>query len=390
MDCLQQRKRFKKKQPAWEDPDDAKLDQPFRVQEDLSDDKDASSSSEEDEDDYELVAGEVRSKKIRLETKELRFKHLTNINNDRLYNGGVKQVQFHPKSKMAMVTLSRGQVDLYEIDGERNRYIQNIKLPYTKQPYCAFRPDGDSIVISSDNYRGNFFSYDMISGSIKKYSIQVGTQAKEITDFRIHGDYMACRKEESSEILVLSSRTYENAFSFKLNEPAKVVRFSGDNEIFIAGANSRVYVWDLRKTSLCKHRFQDEGAVHTSSFDISNSAGFLSIGSDSGIVNSYNISDCMTSKFPTPTRVYSNLKTEIDLLEYNHSGELLLFGSTHLNSAFRMTHTPSGTVYRNFPQLNRDYGKVMSLTFSPLSGYLAAGSLKGRAYLCRIPYYKSY
>lgn len=392
MDCLSQRKRFKGKQPAWEDPSDKELNGPIRLQGESSDDEDDKnhSSASEDEDDYELVAGEVRSKKINLETKELRFKHLTNINNDRSYNGGAKQVQFHPSSRIAFVTLTRGQVDLYEIDGERNRYIQNIELPFTKQPFCSFKPDGSSIVISSDNYGGNFFTYDMISGTVKKNAIKVGKEKRSITDFRIHGDYMACRKEGSPEILVLSSQTYENTFSLKLNEPAKVVRFSKDNEIFIAGENANVYVWDIRKTSLCKHRFQDEGSVHTSSFDISDSARFLSIGSDCGIVNSYSIDSCMSNKFPAPSRVYANLKTPIDLLEYNHSGELLLFGSSQQNGAIRMTHTLSGTVYRNFPILHKDYGKIMSTCFSPLSGYLAFGSLKGRAYLCRIPYYKSY
>jgi WD40 repeat protein len=396
MNCLAQRKKFKGKKPVWEDPSDKELEQPTRIEEVscddgvAGDDASSSSSASDDDDDYELVAGEVRSKRIRLETKELRYKHLTNINNDRSYNGPVKQVQFHPTSKMALVALARGQVDLYEIDGERNRYIQNIKLPFSKGPFCSFKPDGSSIVISSENFRGNFFSYDMIKGEIKKYAVKVGKEQRDITDFRFDDDFMACRKEGSSEVLVLSARTYENAFSLKLNEPAKVVRFSKNNEIYIAGENARVYVWDTRKTSLCKHRFQDDGSIHTNSFDISNSAGFLSIGSDCGIVNSYNISDCMANKFPTPIRVYSNLKTPINLLEYNHSGELLLFGSSEQSGAIRMSHNLSGMIYRNFPLPGKDYGKLSSACFSPLSGYIALASSKGRAYLCRIPYYKSY
>lgn len=393
MNCLAQRKRFKNKHAAWEDPSDQQLAEPNNVIADEEQDKhgsEDSASSSDDDDDYELVAGEVRSKKIRLETKELRYKHLTNINNDRSQHGAVKQVQFHPTSRMAFVTLSRGQMDLFEVDGERNRYIQNIKLPFCKEPYCSFTPDGKSILISSDNYRGKFFYYDMVSGSIRNHSIKVGRTEKDMTDFRIHGDHMACRKEGSTEILMLSSKTYENTFTLKLNEPAKAVRFTNRDEIFIAGANANVYIWDVRKPNQCKHRFQDEGSVHTSSFDLSDTCKSLSIGSDCGIVNTYELDNCLSGRFPRPARTYANLKTPVDLLEYNHSGELLLFGSSEQSDAIRLCHTISGTVYRNFPVPRKDYGRISSACFSPLGGYLALGSLRGRAFLCRIPYYKAY
>lgn len=392
MNCLAQRKRFKNKHPVWEDPSDAKLDEPVKVVEEPSaDDDDNQSVSSSDEDaDYELIAGEVRSKKIRLETKELRYKHMTNINDARSYTGAVSQVQLHPKSRMALVTLARNQIDLYEVDGERNRYIQNIRIPHTRQPYCAFTPDGNSIVISSDNYQGQFFVYDMLSGEIKKYALKVGKSHRDISDFRIHGDYMACRKEGDQEVLVLSSKTYENAFSLKLNEPTKAIRFSNENDIFIAGENSNVYIWDIRKTSLCKHRFHDEGSVHTNSFALSETCRSLSIGSDCGVLNTYELDHCLASRFPKPTRTYTNLNAPIDILEYNHSGELLLYGSSQKSEGFRMTHTISGTVYRNFPVPRKVYGKLTSASFSPLSGYLALGTTRGRAFLCRLPYYKSY
>lgn len=389
MNCLAQRKRFKNKHPVWSDPSEGSVVEPTKI-----DDEDQVSGSDHDysseDDDKELVTGEVRSKRIRLETKELIFKHLTNINNERSYNGSIKQVQFHPMSKMAMVALARGQIDLFEIDGERNLYLQNIKLPHTKKPFCLFKPDGNSVVISSDNYRGHFFTYDLVSSTTQKYALRVGREVKDITDFTIYGDYMACRKEGSQDIFVLSSKTYENAFSLKLNEPAQAIQFTGNNDVFIAGQNAKVYIWDLRKTSLCKHRFQDDGSVHATSLAISESSQSLSIGSDCGIVNSYQLDKCLTDKFPIPTKTFSNLKKPIDILNYNHSGELLLMGSKSEPQCFRMIHTYSETVYKNFPVQEKHYGHLLSAHFSPLSGYLALGCSTGRAHLCRIPYYKSY
>lgn len=391
MNCLAQTKKFKNKHPAWSDPNDkkkshAEIAKPTEDEDQPQPGEDGSS----DDDDFDMYANDVRSKKFTLETKVLRYKHLLDINNDRSFTGGVQQVQFNPKSKMALVALRSGQVDLFEIDGERNRYIQNIKLPRTKEPFCSFKPDGNSIVICSGSYKGTFFTYDMISGEVKSYFAKVGLDSKIVTDFAIHGDYMACRKEGSQEINVLSSKTYENTFSVKLNEPAIAIQFKGTNEMYVAGENAHVYVWDLRKTSLCKHKFQDDGSVHSASLAVSESSNLLSVGSDSGTVNSYELDQCMLSKFPLPVRTYSNLKTKVDILRYNASGELLLMASREDNNAFRLVHSHSGIVYKNFPVPGKKYGHLLSGDFSPLGGYLALGCSSGRAHLCRIPYYSSY
>lgn len=392
MNCLAQRKKFKAKQPAWTDPDDPKhagVEEPPIVETEKSDDGDTSNQSEDDDDD-ELYANDVRSKKYNLEDKELRYKHLTNINNELSYKGAVQQVRFHPKSKIALVTVSYGQANLFEVDGERNRFLQGVKLPRTQRPFCSFTPDGNSIIASSEQYKGQFHSYDLTSSSINSFSLKIGRDAKDISDFVIYDSYMACRKEGSPEVLFLNSKTYENAFAIKINQPAKTIRFTRDREIFIAGENGAVYIYDLRKTSLCKHKFQDEGSVHTTSMSLSENSMLLSLGSDCGIVNTYELDDCKTKKYPTPIRTFANLKSEIDLLDYNHSGELLLIGSKATQGAFRLVHSHSGTVYKNFPSMKKKYGNLFSTDFSPLSGYLGLGCSTGRAFLCRIPYYKTY
>lgn len=393
MNCLSHRKKFKNKNPVWSDPDEVKgADGTIYItEEDLQSDHDeASGSSSSDDDDLDMYANDVRSKKINLETKNLQFKHLVNLNNERSYKGAVGQVQFHPKSKIGLVGLKTGQIDLYEVDGEKNRYLQNIDIPYARNPCCSFMPDGNSIVISSVYLKGTFYSYDMVSASVKQYKLQVGRDFKELTDFKISGDHMACRKENSPVINVLSSKTFENTFSVKLNEPARAIQFTDNNEMFVVGDNARVYLWDLRKTSLCKHKFQDDGSVHATSLAISDASNSLSIGSDSGIVNSYELDKCKKERFPIPIKTYKNLKKPVDILRYNSTGELLLIGSSAEQKAFRMVHSHSGLVYKNFPVERKQYGTLLDADFSALGGYLALGCTTGRAQLIRIPYYKSY
>lgn len=403
MDCLATRKKFKNKHPVWSNSADGKAIsnvEPSGPNRTIATEVDSGGSdceesqgiiSSDSDDDLDMYANDIRSSKVSLESKELQFKHLTNINNDRSFNGGVRQVQFNPKSKVALVSLTHGQADLYEVDGERNRYIQNIALPRTNTPFCMFKPDGNSIVISSGEYKGSFYIYDMISGEIKRMALRVGGDCREMTDFTIYGDYMACRKEGSQEVVGLSSKTYENTFSIKINEPVKKVIFSPhSSEIFIAGEDAKTYIWDLRKTSICRHKFQDDGSVHTVSLALSESSKLLSIGSDSGCVNTYELEQCTKLRFPSPIKTIHNLKTPIDMLEYNHTGELLFMGSSHEAGAIRLMHSYSGTIFRNFPLQRKQYGHILSANFSPLSGYLTIGSSNGRANLIRLHYYKYY
>lgn len=393
MNCLSQRKKFKNKKPVWSDPGEAKgADGTIHITEDdlQSDHDETTGTTSSDDDDLDMYANDVRSKKICLETKNLQYKHLLNINNERSYKGAVGQVQFNPKSKIALVGLKTGHVDLFAVDGEKNLYIQNIDIPQARSPCCSFTPDGNSIVISSINLKGSFYTYDMLSGLVKQYSLHVGSDLRVIDDFQIFEDHMACRKNDSPVVNILSSKTFENTFSIKLNEPARAIQFTNNYELFVAGDNARVYIWDLRKTSLCKHRFQDDGSVHATSLAISVASNSLSIGSDSGIVNSYELDRCKKEKFPLPTKTYRNLKKPVDILKYNPFGEMLLIGSSAEQKAFRLIHSHSGIVYKNFPVEKKQYGTLLCTDFSPMGGYLALGCTTGRAQLCRIPYYKSY
>lgn len=391
MNCLAKRKKTINKKPVWrdEDPDENEKVQLDDEEEQEDEDEVDEYASSTDSDD-ELYAGDVRSKKLKLDNRGLQYKHLVDLNNERSFNGSVQQVQFHPDSKIALVSLGHSQADLFEVDGERNRYIQNIRLPRANRPYCSFTPDGKSVVITSETYKGKFYTYDMVSTEIQEYDLKSGYDMIETTDFVMNSDLMACRKQGSQSVMFLSTKTYENSFSIRINDPVKQVHFTKGDDLFIAGENSQVYIWDLRKTNVCKHKFTDEGAVHITSLSLSETSQLLSIGSDSGVVNTYELGSCLANKFPTPTKTFMNLKTPINILHYNATGELLLMGSSHEQGAFRMIHSHSGTVYRNFPQAQKRYGKLFSANFSPLSGYLALGCSTGRAHLCRLPYYKLY
>lgn len=382
MNCL--RKKFKKDK-AWKDVDE----DDNNVAKSHSDCELESSSSDQDSDN-EAYAGDLKTKKFRLADKNLVYNQVANINSaTAAENTPIVRTKFNPKHRLTLVASQKGNVDLFEVDGERNKYIQRVRVPKGSFPNANFNSDGTNIIFASASYRGNFYSYNIESKDYKMYSIKIGTEIREFDKFTINEKYMACVNQNSSEVCVLSSKTFELLATIKLNERATYVRFDSKDNMYVLGYDGHVYIWDSRQFSKCKHRFTDEGCVHSTSFAISEPSNLLSTGSNSGIVNMYQLDECLKQKFPQPFKTIGNVKNPVHVLEYNRTGELLLAGSSSEDNNFKLIHN-SGTVYRNFPQFGKSFGRIRDADFSPLSGYMVIGCSTGKAPLFRLPFYKSY
>ena len=119
------------------------------------------------------------------------------------------------------------------------------------------------------------------------------------------------------------------------------------------------------------------------------SSSHLATGSSSGVVNIYNVNTLMASVSPKPEKAVLNLTTQIDNLRFNPSGEMLAMSSICKDTAVKILHLQTQTVFQNFPG-TFSLGKVNSLAFSPGGGYMAVGNNKGASNLYRIAHYKNY
>lgn len=79
-----------------------------------------------------------------------------------------------------------------------------------------------------------------------------------------------------------------------------------------------MYVWDVASRR-CVHRFTDEGCVVGRKVGVSPDGQYLACGSESGIVNVYERSECMRVETPKPLRAVMNLTTAVDQLQFNSS-----------------------------------------------------------------------
>ena len=83
-----------------------------------------------------------------------------------------------------------------------------------------------------------------------------------------------------------------------------------------SSADGRVYVWDV-PSRRCVHCFTDEGCVIGSRVGVSPNSRYVACGSESGIVNVYDMIECMKSETPKPLRSIANLTTTVDSLQFN-------------------------------------------------------------------------
>ena len=81
----------------------------------------------------------------------------------------------------------------------------------------------------------------------------------------------------------------------------------------------KVYVWDMSARE-CVHCFVDEGCVHGTSLAVSPDGQYVACGSDSGVVNLYDGTRCLSSacgSMPKPIKAVMNLTTGIDFICFN-------------------------------------------------------------------------
>ena len=65
---------------------------------------------------------------------------------------------------------------------------------------------------------------------------------------------------------------------------------------------------------------------------------------------------------PKPDKAILNLTTQIDSLRFCAGGELLGLASISKEAAVKLLHTPTMTVYQNFPGQYKHLGKVHFIT----------------------------
>jgi len=236
-----------------------------------------------------------------------------------------------------------------------------------------------------------FFYCDMMANEIVKVPWNRAMQQRRMDKFSISpdGNFLAFHGN-FGYIHLLSGKSYEWIDSIKMNGDLKALSFSADGQkLFSFGDEGKVYVWDVG-TRQCQHKFFDEGCVKGTAIDVEKNFRFLACGSNSGMINLYEIDSIFNSENPRPLRSVPNLTTSCSGLKFNGSGEMLAIYSEFKENSVRLLHIRSQTVFDNFPAKRERMMRIRSAAFSPNSGYFSVGNNNGEAQLYRLKHFNDY
>jgi U3 small nucleolar RNA-associated protein 18 len=301
-------------------------------------------------------------------------------------NDSISTVKFSKSGNLLMTASLDKHMNIFNIDGTRNEKLLSVKLQDVSIMSAAFR--GEERVFLSGR-KPYYYSYDISSGVISKIA-GLKAQLKSHEKMTVSADgSMIAFGGAGGNIHIVSGSHNTWMYDVKMNSAVKSTTFLNENTLVSSGYDADVYIWDLRKTGKCLHRFShDDGtSCHALAgfYNHSNSNFNIAVGAESGVVSLYNGSSL--SACPTKSKSIMNLTTSITSLAFHPSGDIVAAASEEQKDALKLIHVASGTVFANWPGQRTPLHRISCLDFSPGGAYLAVGNKKGKALLYRLKDY---
>ncbi|KAL0279259.1 UNVERIFIED_CONTAM: hypothetical protein PYX00_000862 [Menopon gallinae] len=334
-------------------------------------------------------SGDLILKSKSLEQGNIHMKKVNDLNIQSFREGSVNVVKFHPHSSVGMVGGLSGVLSLFQVDGTENTKLHSIKFLKFPVTCASFVKDAEEVIVGS-KYSRCLHTFNLMTGQTYKVSNYRTGTVREIKKVVVSPDDKVIGVcGPTGKIYLLSTTTKECIDSLQMNENVTSLAFNADgSRMYSIGDEGDVYIWDMN-TRQCIQKFTDDGSINGTAIDVSSNNSLLACGSNTGVVNIYDINKVMSNNF-TPLKILYNIRNPITGVKFNPTSEILCISSYHKENTIRLVHLGSMTVYQNFPQDKQKVGLVNCVDFSPNSGYFAVGDEKRRAHLFRLKYYGNY
>lgn len=295
----------------------------------------------------------------------------------------VQSVHWHPNAQLLLTGGLDKRLRLYNVDGVRNTCVQSVFLQDMPVANTCFTCGGNTVMAAGR--RKYFYVWDVNAESLQRVPGIHGFDSNSLESFaappaNVSEDAKACvaflGNEGSVGIVSLLSRQLVGTVTMSGQVRCAAFNPSGV-ELYTAGTDGRVCVWDMRRQHRCVHSFVDEGCIRNTGLAVSGTQ--VASASASGIVNIHNRwrKDSVGGCTGKPLRALENLVTAVDTLQFSPDGSMLCMASKMQKDALRMVDIPSLSVYSNWPTSRTPLGHVHSVGFSPDGSMLAVGNAKG-------------
>ncbi|KAL1674847.1 hypothetical protein EV122DRAFT_293173 [Schizophyllum commune] len=397
----------------------------------------ARGTGEEDADEAsDVLAGVVLKPRTKRGDGKLQVRRLHDVlSGDG--QGEIKCVVFHPSERVSVLAVgsSDRRVRLYGVSSSApSTLVQTLhipSLPLSSSESLAFSPSGREMLMSSDR-RGFAWLWDLEGGRVTRRELSAPASVLDegfnrrkrpregsgisFPSFSPTGSLLSlategtiCLYDWRNTGSGRSQGTLVSSFkpgTAKGDGGIAGVRWVGENTLSVLLSSSSVLLYDTRNTSRstlsstpCVSKWTDEGGgfrgsarcLGTSAGLGDGAAGWLGVGSSSGLINLYSpssLGEAMSAGSPKPVKTIESLTTPISLLRFNADASMLALASKDTSGktsvGMRLFNTNALTTYSNWPTSATPIGRVTAVDFSRRGNgqeFLAVGNVRGRVTL---------
>jgi U3 small nucleolar RNA-associated protein 18 len=343
----------------------------------------------------------------------------------------VQASAFHPEGRVLLVGSLDHRVRFFSVDGAKNSRLASLFLPDLPVSAAAWTGDGAEVICTGR--RPFYYVYDVNAGKAHRIPGILGREERSLesvvvspgnpaSDATAHLAFLGA----GGTTVLCSARTKAWVGNVKMEGSVRAAAFSRGPtgggggagplsfpELVTVGGGGDVYRWDLR-TLKCISRHADEGSTGCTSVAVSPDGRRYAVGSGKGVVNVYDAAaagggrdagaaaaaaaddgddQALLRAFRgarpevAPIKTVLNLTTSVDTLQYSPDGSVLLMASQKQKDALKLLHTPSNTVFANWPTSKTPLHYVTATAFSPQGGFLTIGNDRGRVLLYRLHHF---
>lgn len=341
--------------------------------------------------------GNVTSSSSLLASDALKIQRVTSFNADAMSDCVLECVRFFPSadgsSRLAMTAGRDKTLRVFQVGEKKSQKVYGAFFADLPIMQAEFIPKTSDILVAG--FRKSFYVYNMESDSYTRVPHLLGQSEQSWTHIAPSedGQYTAFCGGESGTICLWSNRSNQVAHSLRSGSHAHWSSWSSSSSsssslLWTAGTDGVVCQWDIRNTRRCVMRFQDKDSIGTTCMSVSKDGHWMALGDKSGMVNVYDL--WQEGQQPKLHKSLDNLVTSVNRVVWNHDSQMLAISSPLQNTAVRLVHVPTFSVFPNWPGQSLRMFEVADVSFSPMSGYMAAGNIKGEAYTFRMLHYPTF
>ena len=298
-------------------------------------------------------------------------------------------INFHPiKNNILLTSGLDKKLKIFDInfnDNYKSKLINTINtldIPIFSVKFIS----NEEIIITGK--RKHYYLYNLDTQKLIRSDGNFATSSNKITSLEkcFVGNNIYSFGDNNGNIYIYDIASKRFKYDLKISCAINSICFDDNNYMYVAGEQSEIFIYDLRKYRNCIKKINDYGNFITNCMDISNNFEYLSTGGKQGYVNLYKVSDLINDLNidVEPVKIFDNLTTSCDFVKFNKINNMLGMSSKWKKNAVRFVNLDNNKVFSNFPSFKERFKYISCFDFNSDNSLLSIGNDEGKAFLFQL------